>query len=266
MDNRPIGIFDSGLGGLTCIEALRSLLPNERIIYFGDTARTPYGSKSPETVCDFALQIAQYLVERDAKMLIIACNTISSIAIPVLAEHFPHTPIAGIIQPAAAAIAFECGPENNVGIIGTKVTIQSGAYEQTIAAENADISIYSKATPAFVPLIEEGIIDCDIMDLTVRHYLDDFIRQNRIDTLVLGCTHYPLIRDTITKLYPDVRIVDPARPLALSVGRTLFEKDLLSEKRTGADEYAASDLSDNFVALIHRIVGDPDFTIALRKF
>ncbi len=266
MDNRPLGIFDSGLGGLTCIEPLLQALPNERILYFGDTARTPYGSKSPETIRSFSLQIADYLVGQGAKMLVIACNTISSTAIPDLQARYPHIPVAGIIQPAAREIARGCKKEDSIGIIGTKVTIQSRAYEEAVSRINPALTIHAKACPAFVPLIEEGIVENEIMDLTVRHYLDDFISYHGIGTLVLGCTHYPLIRENLLKAYPAMRIIDPAQTLAQAVRETLEQQDMLAEEPGGPNVFGASDLSENFVNLIHRIIRSRDFKIDLRKF
>ncbi len=266
MDNRPLGVFDSGLGGLTCIGPLLQALPGERILYFGDTARTPYGSKSPDTIREFSLQIADYLVGQGAKMLVIACNTISSTAIEALRNRYPDIPVTGIIHPAALEISRLCGPKNAIGIIGTKVTIQSRAYEEAVAQNSPGLHIHAKACPAFVPLIEEGIIENEIMDLTVHHYLDDFIRYHRIDTLVLGCTHYPLIRENLAKAYPSLRIIDPAQTLALAVGEKLRQCDLLAETSGGPNVFGASDLSENFVNMIHRIIKNRDFKIDLRKF
>ncbi|HCU08087.1 MAG TPA: glutamate racemase [Clostridiales bacterium] len=266
MDNRPLGVFDSGLGGLTCIEPLLQALPNERILYFGDTARTPYGSKSPETIQAFSLQIADHLVAQGAKVLVIACNTISSTAIPVLRERYRDIPIIGIIQPAASEIARCCSANHSIGIIGTKVTIQSRAYEEAITEKNPDLKIHAKACPAFVPLIEEGIIENEIMDLTVHHYLDDFIRYHEIDTLALGCTHYPLILENLIKAYPQLQIIDPSRTLAEAVKETLEQRDMLAEEPGGPNVFGASDLSENFVNLIHRIIKNRDFKITLRKF
>ncbi len=197
MNNRPIGFFDSGLGGLTCIPHLMQALPNERIIYFGDTARTPYGSKSPATIRNFSIQIADFLVKNDVKMIVIACNTVTCICLDELQERFPTIPIVGIIEPAAKKVAATVTDGSHVGIIGTKVTIKNNAYDDRIHAHNPTARIYSTACPIFVPLIEEGIINSNIMDLSIRHYLDSFLSSNEIKTLVLGCTHYPLIRKNI---------------------------------------------------------------------
>lgn len=266
MNNKPIGIFDSGLGGLTCIDPLVKALPSEHIIYFGDTARTPYGSKSPETISAFSLQIAEYLIQKGAKILVIACNTISSVAIDLLKEQYPHTAIIGIIKPAAQSIVRDCTPKNSIGIIGTKATIQSRAYEKAIAEEQSGLNIHTLACPAFVPLIEEGIIQSEIMDLTVQHYLDDFIHYHKIDTLVLGCTHYPLIQENILKRFPFLKIINPSETIVSAVKRALEKQNLLAENAEGENTFCASDLSENFINMINRIGMDKDFNIALRKF
>lgn len=266
MNNKPIGIFDSGLGGLTCMDPLIKALPKEHILYFGDTARTPYGSKSPKTICEFSLQIAEFLVQNEAKMLLIACNTISSVALTALENQYPHMPILDIIQPAAQNIAKTCTPQNAIGIIGTKATIQSKAYEQAITKHREDLKIHTLACPAFVPLIEEGIIENEIMDLTVHHYLDDFITYHKIDTLVLGCTHYPLIRENISKSFPLLKIIDPSETIVIALKDALQTQDMLAEAAEGKNTFCASDLSENFVNMINRIGLNKDFNMALRKF
>jgi len=266
MDNRPIGIFDSGLGGLTCAAPIARALPNERILYFGDTARTPYGSKSRETVCEFAMQIADFLVNNDAKMLAIACNTISATALPLLQESYPEIPVVGIIDPAAEEIAASCGPENRVGIIGTKVTIKTKAYERAVKRLNPDIQLFQASCPAFVPLIEEGIVDNSIMDLTIRYYLDPFVKDNGLDTLVLGCTHYPLIKDEIERFYPQLRIINPSDCQAGAVERCLRENELLADSSPKESTFFASDISENFIHMVDRIITNTDYNIAIRKF
>lgn len=266
MDNRPIGFFDSGLGGLTCIAPLRRTLPDEHIIYFGDTARTPYGSKSADTIRTFSLQIADFLVKQDVKMIVIACNTVSSICLPQLRSRYPDLPILGVIQPAARHVADSCGPDNNVAVIGTKVTIRSSAYENLIRELNPRLSIYSAPCPAFVPLIEEGIIQNEIMDLTIRYYLDPFFSYHRIDTLVLGCTHYPLIRKNIEKLYPQLTIVNPSELVVGSIQRNLAERNMLAGSSSLDNTFYASDLSENFLNMIHHIFTNTGFKVAFKNF
>lgn len=265
MDNRPIGFFDSGLGGLTCIPHLTKALPEEKIIYFGDTARTPYGSKATSTIRSFSMQIADFLVQNDVKMIVIACNTVSSTCLEDLQERFPDIPIVGIIKPAVSKVAESCGNGSRVGIIGTKVTIKSEQYNSLILKLRSDLNIYSTPCPAFVPLIEEGIIRNDIMDMCIKYYLDDFILENRVDTLVLGCTHYPLIRDNIERIYPDLRIIDPSEEIISSIRNILEERDMLAEGSDAENVFYASDLSENFTNMINTIFDSPHAKVMFKN-
>ncbi len=255
MDNRPIGFFDSGLGGLNSFPYMQKYLPEERIVYFGDTARTPYGSKAVSTVRRFSLQIADFLVRHQVKMIVIACNTVSATCLEMLQEKYPAIPIIGVIQPAAQKVINSCGTMNRIGVIGTKVTVASHTYKNIINTFNPNLHVVEKATPAFVPLIEEGIINNDIMDLTVKYYLDDFVLSNRLDTLVLGCTHYPLIRETILRLYPMLRIINPSEEVVSTIKYVLKEKDMEASGSDFTNTYYASDLSENFLNMIDRICG-----------
>ncbi len=255
MDNRPIGFFDSGIGGLTSIPHIMRLLPNENIIFYGDTARTPYGSKSPDTIRQFTFQIGDFLVKKGVKMIVIACNTVSATCLEALRERYPEIPVIGVISPTAKEVAKLCSPEDNIGIIATKVTVRSNAYEKKIKEQNSGFSTFSKACPAFVPLIEEGIIDNEIMDLTIRYYLDDFLRENKINTLILGCTHYPLITDNLNRLYPDLKIISSSKEVATAVKMELDRYDMRAEENTGESTFYASDLSENFVNMIELILG-----------
>lgn len=253
MDNRPIGFFDSGLGGLTCIPYLMKKLPDERIIYFGDTARTPYGSKATGTIKSFSLEIADFLVANDVKMIVIACNTVSATCLEDLRKRFPGTPILGIIEPAAQQVAESCNRDNRIGIIGTKVTIASKAYEKFIRRYNSSLNIFEAPCPAFVPLIEEGIIDNEIMDLTIKYYMDDFVCSNRLDTVILGCTHYPLIKKNIERLYPHINIINPSSIITKDIERVLRQNDMLAKKPEHKNVFYASDLSENFINMIDHI-------------
>ncbi len=265
MDNRPIGFFDSGLGGLTCVPNLMRLLPEEKIVYFGDTARTPYGSKATSTIRGFSRQIADFLVKQGAKMLVIACNTVSATCLADLRQRYPDVPIVGVIQPAAERIAKTCSTLNKIGIIGTKATIESNAYGKQVHNLNDELDLYETPCPAFVPLIEEGIIQNDIMDLTIKYYMDDFILENRLDTIVLGCTHYPLIRSNIKRLYPSIRLINPSEEVAHSVKRTLKKKDMLAEGSDFENVFYASDLSENFVNMIDRIFYGEDVKVKFKN-
>lgn len=266
MDNRPIGFFDSGLGGLTCTPHLMKELPEERIIYFGDTARTPYGSKAISTIKNFAHEISDFLVKNDVKMIVIACNTLSATCLDDLRARHPDIPILGIISPASHTVSKTCKPEDRVGIIGTKVTINTNAYKNKILTYNPNIDLYETACPALVPLIEEGIIDNKIMDLTIKYYLDSFIVYHDIDTLVLGCTHYPMVRKNIERIYPHLRIIDPSKEIFQSIDDALKDNDLYAEKADTNHVFYASDMSENFVNMINNIFEKTDFRVAFKNF
>lgn len=264
MDNRPIGIFDSGVGGLTCISHLLGELPEERVIYFGDTARTPYGSKTVNTIKRHTMEIVDFLVSQDVKMIVIACNTISCVCLPILKEHFPDIPIVGIVEPAAIKVAKVCDKNSNVGIIATKATISSGIYDKLIHEFNPNINVFGATAPMFVPLIEEGIINDPIMDLTIRRYMDRFVSDNKLDTLVLGCTHYPIIRKHISRLYPDLRIINPSYEIAARVKEVLSEKNILACNNDRKNIFYASDLSGTFTHMIQEILQTEETKLTVR--
>src|SRR5438270_3240580 len=218
-ESRPIGVFDSGIGGLTVVKALRDLLPNENIFYLGDTARVPYGNKSAETVERYAIELADMLMREDAKVIIVACNTVSSVAIPKLRKHV-SVPVIGVIEPGAQA-AIATTRNRHVGVIGTRATIRSGAYENALRALNVHARVSSRACPLLVPLIEEGLLDDKLTDQTIARYLDPMIADG-IDTLVLGCTHYPLLAGAIGRaLGSGVELVDSACNCAIAVQQLL---------------------------------------------
>jgi glutamate racemase len=266
MDNRPIGFFDSGLGGLTCIPYLMKALPEERIVYFGDTARTPYGSKAVATIRSFAMEITDFLAAEDVKMIVIACNTVSATCIGDLRARHPGLPVLGIIRPAARAVAATSPDRGRVGVIGTKVTIESRAYRDEIRALAPALEIFETACPIFVPLIEEGIINNEIMDLAIKHYLDGFVEKNQPDSLVLGCTHYPLIKENVERLYPGLPVIDPSAELIGSIRSNLARLDMLAGALEGDHIFYASDLSENFVNMIDRIFRGSGFTVAFKNF
>lgn len=221
---RPIGVFDSGIGGLTVVRALRELLPNETIFYLGDTARVPYGGKSAATVERYSLEIAALLLEENCKTIVVACNTASALALPKLEATMPVT-VTGVIQPGARA-AVATTRNRHIGVIGTRATIKSGAYERAILALDPAVRVSARACPLFVPLIEEGWLESEITDRVVRQYLDPLVRDG-IDTLVLGCTHYPLLREAIGRHLGDaVQLVDSAQNCATAVRQLLEAEDL----------------------------------------
>ena len=265
MDDRRIGFFDSGIGGLTSIPYLLKQYPDEHVIFFGDTARTPYGSKSDHVIQRFTMELGNFMHERNVKMMVAACNTISATGLGILREKYPEIPVTGVIEPACDVIARDCGSEERIGILATKATVASNAYEDTIREKKPGITnIFQVACPAFVPLIEEGIIDNNIIYDTIRYYLDDFMRENRIDTLVLGCTHYQLIRKPIEKLYPGVRIVSSSEEVVSSIGKLLGEHDMLAGKNSEENVFYASDLSENFVNMIKLLLGKEQEELDIR--
>ena len=253
MDNRPIGVFDSGIGGLTSVPYIMQKLPEEQIVFFGDTARAPYGSKSVETIRHFSLQIAEFLVEHQVKMIVIACNTVSATCIELLRDTYPEIPVIGVISPTSKVVSMQCKEKDQIGVIATRVTVKSKAYEKNIKKRNPLLPVYSIACPAFVPLIEEGIIDSYIMDLTIRHYLDDFLKAHNITDLVLGCTHYPLIAHRIQSIYPGLRIISSSEEVSNAVEIELKKRDMLCGQRQGEHLFFASDISKDFTNMVRRI-------------
>ena len=243
---RPIGVFDSGIGGLTVVKALRHLLPAERIIYLGDTARVPYGNKSPSTVERYSLEIAGMLTERHAKVIVVACNTASSVALSKLEQTCP-VPVIGVIRPGAEA-AIAVTQNRHIGVIGTRATVKSGAYEKALQALDSSVKVTSQACPLLVPLIEEGWLNDPLTDGIIARYLEPLIEQ-KIDTLVLGCTHYPLLSYAIQRaLERDVTLVDSARNCALAVQHLLDQKSMRApESNRGGLEVALTDKPDNFL-------------------
>lgn len=263
MDNRPIGFFDSGLGGLTSVQELHEKLPNEKVLYFGDTARTPYGSKSPETIRNFATQIVDYLVSKDCKMIIIACNTVTAMALESLRERYPDIPILGVIEPTVRRVTADgC---NSIGVIATKATIGSDVYGEKLREQNPEVSVKSLACPALVPLIEEGFVEGDIIELAIKHYMDDFISNGDFDSLILGCTHYPLLTKLFEKLYPGIRLYSSSAEVVNEAAEILKEKDMLADSNDYQDRYYASDLSDNFIAMTEYLFKNRDSRIKLKK-
>lgn len=248
MAEKYIGIFDSGLGGLTAVKELMHLLPNEPIVYFGDTGRVPYGTKSNETIIKYAKSDIRFLNTFDLKMIVIACGTVSTIALPHVESMLP-IPIFGVVSAAAEAAA-KATKNNKVGIIGTNGSIRSGAYARLIAQQNSDVETVSVACPLFVPLVETGHVTGEIARLTAEEYLAP-IRDAGVDTLVLGCTHYPLLKDTIAQVMGDgVTLIDPGQVTAAFVKDYLVSRDLCSkEQNEHPYRFFVSDCPDDFMEL-----------------
>ncbi|MDQ6809713.1 MAG: glutamate racemase [Verrucomicrobiota bacterium] len=251
---QPIGVFDSGIGGLTVVAALRQLLPNESIIYLGDTARVPYGGKSATTVQRYSLEIAQMLVREGAKAIVIACNTASAVAVPELEKNL-SVPVTGVILPGATA-AIAATRSGRIGVIGTRATIKSGAYERALHSIAPDVHVLARACPLLVPLIEEGWLESRISDDVILQYLRPLLDEG-IDTLVLGCTHYPLLRPAIARLVgPDITLVDSAQNCASAVQQLLTRKNLNAlPQETGRLEVALTDPPDSFLEIAREALG-----------
>jgi len=245
MNNNAIGIFDSGLGGLTVQSEITKLLPGEDTIYLGDTARVPYGTKSAQTVTSFSLEIADFLSSLNIKLLVVACNTASAYAIDALSEAL-DIPVVGVIKPGARS-AVKASTSGKIGVIGTEGTIGSKAYEEALRDIDPSIEVSTKACPLFVPLVEEGFLDHEVSELVARDYLSGFTG-GAVDTLVLGCTHYPLLKGVISKTVgPGVRLIDSAEETAGEVSRVLKEKGLLNEGGLGTHLFFVTDSPERFV-------------------
>jgi glutamate racemase len=252
----PIGVFDSGIGGLTVARELMRQLPAESIIYFGDTARVPYGPKSPDTVRRYSREIANYLRERGVKALVVACNTATAHALTTLQAEEP-IPVIGVVEPGArAAVAATRG--GRIGVIGTVGTIRSTAYERAIRALRPDAQIIARPCPLFVPLVEEGWLEHEATRLIADEYLSEFANE-QVDTLVLGCTHYPLLKPLIAEvLGPDVALIDSAEQTAAETRRVLAARGLLAPAGAAAvRRYVASDAPDQFLRMAERFLGAP---------
>jgi len=256
MRNKPIGVFDSGIGGLTVAKEIMKLLPKENIVYFGDTARVPYGSKSPEAITQFACEGLQFLLSQDVKLVVMACNTVSATCLDKLAAS-SDVPVLGVIEPGARAAA-SATRNNRVGVIGTERTVKSRAYERTISALNGQISVFSKACPLFVPLVEEGWLENEAAYVTAKIYLEPLMEQE-IDTLVLACTHYPLLKPVIEQIMGQgVQVVDPAWETAREVWQVLKDADLLREDNSPASHrYFVSDDPEKFARVGEKFLNRP---------
>lgn len=256
----PVGVFDSGIGGLTVARAIRDLLPNESVFYIGDTARVPYGGKSASTVQRYAVEIANLLAADSCKAIVVACNTASALALPILEERM-SVPVLGVIQPGARA-AVAATRNGHIGVIGTRATIKSGAYERAIVALRDDVRVSSLPCPLLVPLIEEGWLKSDVTDRVIREYLQPML-DAKIDTLVLGCTHYPLLRKAIQRIAgKEVTLVDSAENCALALRDLLARNDVAAEKSSDRPlRVALTDMPDHFLRVAQEAlkldVGEP---------
>jgi glutamate racemase len=263
--NKPIGVFDSGIGGLTVVHEIMRQLPNESIVYFGDTARVPYGPKSPETVCRYSREIARFLRQQDVKAIVIACNTATAHALPALREELP-VPIVGVVEPGARA-AVRASGGGHIGVIGTAGTIRSGAYERAIRALDPDARITARACPLFVPLVEEGWTDHAVTQQIAREYLRPLIEEE-INALVLGCTHYPLLKTMLCReLGGGVQLIDSAAETAAEIGRVLRERGIAASSDADVKHrFVASDDPLQFLQLGQRFLGNAIDGVEIHTF
>ena len=261
--NRPIGIFDSGVGGLTVYRALHERLPNERFVYLGDTARVPYGTKSLATVERYAVENSRFLAAHGIKLLVVACNTASALALPAIRAAI-SVPVIGVIEPGSRA-AVEVAQGGNIGVIATEATVQSQAYAKAIASMGGAAKVIQRACPLFVPLAEEGWANTDVARIVARDYLTEF-KQTNLGALVLGCTHYPILKDVISETVGrEVKLIDSGAATARDVESLLESSDLTHEDTLGLyeerqlcddlDHFYVTDAADRFAKVAERFLG-----------
>jgi len=247
-DSRPIGIFDSGVGGLTVVDKIEKILPCEDVVYFGDTARVPYGAKSKETVTRFSVENVEFLMAHDVKLVVVACNTASSLSLDFLKRCF-KVPVIGVIEPGAAG-AVSSTRNNRVGVIGTSATVSSGAYEKAIRKIDPKMTIFTQSCPLFVPLVEEDWADREVARTIAGIYLKP-LKAKRIDTLILGCTHYPMLKNVIKKVMGgSVLLVDSATSVAKEASDLLDANGLLNSSGVkGGQKFFVSDEPGRFIKM-----------------
>lgn len=249
----PIGVFDSGVGGLTVVKEIMKALPKESIVYYGDTARVPYGSKSAETVTAYSRQIARFLMSQKVKAIVVACNTVSALALETIKEEF-DVPFIGVVKPGAK-MAAQATRNKRIGIIATEGTISSGIYEAFLKKTSPEVEVFGKACPLFVPLAEEGWLNDEVTRLVAERYLRE-LKEKQVDTLVLGCTHYPLLRTMLGEVMgPEVTLVNPAYETARELCYVLEDNHLLCERDTApVHRFFVSDGAEKFRRIANSIL------------
>lgn len=256
MENNPIGVFDSGLGGLTAVKQLHNIMPNEDIVYFGDTERVPYGTRSDKTIVKYLSQDINFLKTKNVKFIIAACGTVSCILFKNNIQ--PNGLFTGVLAPACLAAA-KANKNKKIGVIGTSATINSNAYKNTLANINPDLKVYQMACPLFVPLVENGFVDKknEITNLVIKHYLEP-LKQKGIDTLILGCTHYPIIEENIKKFMGEsINLIDPGKKTANYVKGELLKNNLINKQnKSGKIEFFVSDEITDFKKNAQRFLND----------
>jgi glutamate racemase len=256
----PIGIFDSGMGGLTVLRAMRQRLPRERLLYLGDTARLPYGTKAPETVSRYAVQAASLLVERGIKLLVIACNTASAVAMPTLSKQFTPLPVIGVVD-AGAESAVSASKSGHIAVLATESTVRGGAYERAIKSRRPDALVFSQPCSLFVALAEEGWTKGTLVEAVAREYLQPMLAEKKsegLDCVVLGCTHFPLLKEIIAHIAgSDVALVDSSETVALAVGELLDASGIARHTGRGDVRYLATDGTERFARIGSLFLGEP---------
>lgn len=251
---KAIGVFDSGVGGLTVVREIIRQLPGEDIIYFGDTARVPYGTKSKETVIRFSIEDILFLLKHEVKLICVACNTVSSVALPSIRQHF-RVPLVGVITPAVKEAVYAT-QNKRIGVIGTKATIKSRTYEKEIKQLDTKMKVVACACPLFVPLVEEGWLKGSVVLDVAREYLAP-LKKAKVDSVILGCTHYPLLKSVIQQVLGSrVKLIDSARQVAIEVKNILDSEGLLSLGRRGKHQFYVSDNPEWFGGLAEKFLGE----------
>lgn len=258
--DRPVGIFDSGVGGLTVLKAIRERLPHEHLLYLGDTARLPYGTKGADTVSRYAVQAAAHLVERGIKLLVVACNTASAVAMPALQKQFAPLPVIGVVE-AGAEAAVRASTSGHIAVLATESTVRGGAYARAIQARRADARVFSQACSLFVALAEEGWTQGPLVESVAREYLHPLLDEKKregLDTLVLGCTHFPLLKQAIAHVAgEELRLVDSAEVVASAVEKLLRESGLARFTGEGEARFLATDNPERFARIGSLFLGQP---------
>lgn len=253
MRNNPIGVFDSGIGGLTVVKEILKELPNESIIYLGDTARVPYGTRGKEVIKKFALELTDFLLKKKVKFLVVACNTISATCLNEIVRISP-VPVLGVIKEAVSA-AIKSTKTNTIGVIGTQATILSSVYEKEIKKTNIKVRIIAQACPLFVPLAEEGKVSGKATELIAKEYLKKF-NNTKIDTLILGCTHYPVLKNVIQKVIgKKIKLIDSAKPTAQKLRKLLEANNLLNKDKNPKLEFFVTDAPDRVYNVARSFLG-----------
>tara|TARA_Y100000310_G_C20627246_1_gene786621 strand:+ start:232 stop:1092 length:861 start_codon:yes stop_codon:yes gene_type:complete len=255
---KPIGVFDSGVGGLTVLREIKKRLPKENLIYLGDNARCPYGSKSIERIKSISIENSKFLLNFDVKMIVVACNTASAVALDVIRSNF-NIPVVGVIN-AGVKKAIEVTKNKKIGIIGTRQTTSSAAHKKLIKRLDNSISVFTRSTPLFAPIVEEGLINKKSTKIMIKESLVYF-KQNDIDTLILGCTHYPLLKKLIKEYLGDVNLVDPSEETSLEIKQKLLEDDMLNKKHNSSNKIFVTDNPINFMNISKNFLGSDLFMV-----